>query len=125
MLVQRYLDGKPGLEKWCADALASFTFVNWDRFIMTKKPDSPHIITCYGWMDRAGDSYKDFVVLNIVLDTRLIMHVASSSVEYTDKISLLCCEISGLAPRHSKQCIRIEDKFDIPNMVKMKAKNKE
>ena len=111
----------PGLKAWCEQVLSSFTFVKWDRFIRTKMVNGPHMLTCYGWIDRAQDAYKDFVVIDLVLDDQRVNYVVSSSAEYGAKISELC----GYSSDREKTCVRIENEFDVPNSVKLKPKDKE
>jgi hypothetical protein len=121
-LVMGYLN--PGLREWCEKALSSFDFVRWDRFICTKTRNGPHVVTCYGWIDRKTDSYKDFLVVSLVLDSREALYSISSSAENNDRISELCARLSGFEKSANKQCIRVEDCFSIPNMVKIRGTKK-
>ena len=43
--------------------LGKLSFVQWDRYTSPLPQHEYHI---YGWMDRAKDTYKDFVVLSYV-----------------------------------------------------------
>jgi len=121
--VKRYLEAKR-LQPWCESVLREFPYVNWDRLICTKTAEGPHLITCYGWIDREQDSYKDFVVLTLVLDTKTAMHSISSSAKYSDAITDRCAELAGYSQALHKQCIRVEDLFEIPNMVKINSGKK-
>ena len=111
----------PELKAWCEQRLASFYFVKWDRFIRTKMQNGPHMLTCYGWIDREGDAYKDFLVIDLVLDDRRVNYVVSSSAKYNLQISELC----GYDAELSKNCVRVESEFDVQNMVKLKERKKE
>ena len=85
---------------------------------------SPHVITCYGWIDRNKDSYKDFVTLHLVLDYKRVEFALSSSAEFNTEIADLCRELSGLGGASYKQCVRIEDLFEIPNMIRLNERAK-
>lgn len=114
-LVREYLT--PELAEWCEGVLGRFGFVNWDRLIFNKTQNGPHVITCYGWIDREKDSYKDFVALHLVLDARKVLFSLSSSAEHNDRIAELCAEISGGTSIH-KKCTRVEELFSVPNMIR-------
>ncbi len=104
---------------WCEKVLQKFYFVKWDRFICDKAVNGSHVLTCYGWIDRAADSYKDFVALHLLLDSKKVLFALSSSSEYNARITKMCGEISGFRTALQKKCTRIEDVFSVPNMTKM------
>jgi len=111
------------LKLWCKGALEEFGFVKWDRFMCSKPANGPHALVCYGWIDRKADSYKDFVLIGLILDSRRVVYVSSSSPEYNEEIGALCTKLSkGEAPTHAKQCIRIEDWLDVSNAIKLHGK---
>lgn len=120
-LVREYLTDE--LKGWCKNALESFSFVKWDRFICSKPPNGPHSIVCYGWIDRDTDAYKDFVLIGLVLDTKRAIYVSSSSLKYNDEIGKLCTVLSNeKAPTYTKKCIRIEDWLEVSNAIKLHGK---
>jgi len=88
-------------------------FVQWDRFIVFFE-DSIRKLKVYGWIDREKDSYKDFVLLEILLDT-LAVNYATSSDAYTKEISNV---LFGDAKAH-ENCKRIESMFKARNCVRL------
>ncbi len=106
---------------WCRAALASFHFIAWDRFIWTRLASGPVMLTCYGWMDREKDSYKDFAVIDLIPSERRINFVTSSSAKWSPEIGRL----SGFPPDMTKRCIRLQTLFDIPNLIRLKEEPKE
>ena len=119
--VKSYLGAGNGLSEWCEKSLAEFKFVRWDRLTFTKKPGGPHMITCYGWIDRKSDTYKDFVVLHLVLESREVVYGISSSAERDPEIAELCARLSSVKSYGMKKCTRVEDVFAIPNMIKLRV----
>ncbi|VVB57455.1 Uncharacterised protein [uncultured archaeon] len=106
----------PERRAWCERTLAGFDFVKWDRFIRTIGPGPTHAVICYGWIDREQDAYKDMVVIALVLETMKVVYMASSSDKYSKRI----CQLCGIDPALHKNCVRIEDRFGIPNAIHLK-----
>lgn len=85
------------------ETLKKINFANWDRFFTY-----PNGLSVFGWIDR-DDGKKDFVLLEFMGE---LMSFATSSKKYTEKIA----EILNL--QHS-DCQRVEDCFDIENVIKL------
>lgn len=115
--VLAYLDGP--LKEWCEQALSLFSFVKWDRLTFTKKPGGPHMLTCYGWIERKSDPYKDFVLVNLVLDSREVVYGTSSSAERDPQLAEICARLSGIRAYGMKKCTRVEEVFSVPNMIRL------
>ena len=107
----------PEIKDWCQKILERFTFVKWDRFtkIIATNLENARVVTCYGWIDREEDAYKDFVVIALVIDRREVHFVMSSSAKYSERITEICNRNKEF---HNK-CIRIEDAFEISNSIKL------
>jgi hypothetical protein len=92
--------------------LARLDFVQWDRFTETDDEEW-NTIDIYGWIDR-GDQYKDFVVLeyDVVRDTFFYW---TSSSKYSKELNEVAIE--GM---DHKECIRVEDFINLPNVIKLK-----
>lgn len=121
ILVDQFLT--PERVAWCEKSLSKFDFVKWDRFIRAigTSPNSAgpvHAIICYGWIDREQDSYKDMVVISLLLDEQRVNYIASSSDKYSERICACC----GSSPSLHKKCVRIENRFNIPNSIHLKKK---
>ncbi|VVB57921.1 Uncharacterised protein [Candidatus Anstonella stagnisolia] len=110
----------PEVKDWCQKTLEKFEFVKWDRFtkIIATNMGDVHVVSCYGWIDRESDAYKDFVVIAFVIEKREVHLVMSSSAKYSERIIELCDHNREL---HNK-CIRIEDVFEISNSIKLGKK---
>ena len=113
------------LVEWCEMALAEFKFVNWDRLIFTRAKNGQHIISCYGWIDRKQDAYKDFIFINLILDAREVVYVVSSSAERDPEIGEICAGLSGVKGYALKKCARVEDLFEAPNVIRLHGREKE
>lgn len=85
--------------------LEKLDFVNWDRYF-----GEGENLVFFGWIKRK-DNYKDFVVLDFSV---LPVWFATSSKEHSKKIGEL------LEHRSHSDCNRVEDSFDIENMIKLK-----
>lgn len=86
--------------------LETFKIVQWDRWSGTS--DS---FVIFGWIDRKEDSYKDFVTINFYEGRPT--DFATSSAKYSESIAQL------LGFTHS-DCNRVEDRFDIENVIRLK-----
>ena len=89
-------------QNWIEQTLNSLDFVKWDRCILDCEEDD--ILLVYGWID------KDFVLLEFYLGTRRVYFTATSSKEYSKKISEI------LKVKHS-DCINIKERFDVKNLI--------
>ncbi len=86
------------------EILKKLDFVSWDRF-------SGNYF--YGWIDREGDNYKDFIVLKFSMwDVNFV----SSSKKFTKKIT----EILNKNKSCLKNCERIEGYCDLENVIRLK-----
>jgi len=87
-------------------------FVMWDRLTINEKAK---VIDVYGWIKRE-DSHEDFVLLEYKQTKKINVWdtaYSTSSLKYTPEIhDILECQ-----GKHNN-CIRIEDKFNIVNMIK-------
>ena len=93
----------PKIEK----LLTSLHFVKWDRFV-----EFDDTIIIYGWIDKS-DSRKDFVTLQVAPTVDFV----TSSVKYSPIIN----KILGFTDEEHEtaKCQRVENIFDIPNMIKL------
>jgi hypothetical protein len=91
---------------WIESTLRELGFVEWDRYYSYGSD-----LAFFGWIDRE-DQYKDFVVVVLDNQNRLIRGYHTSSAEYTEKIA----EILDIG--HS-ECQRVEDMLAIDNMVEV------
>lgn len=92
---------------WIESILKQLDFVDWDRYY-----DFGPNLAFYGWIDRDQDDYKDFLVVILDHENRLIRGFHTSSAEHTEEIA----DILGL--NHSP-CRRVEDKLEIDNVVEL------
>lgn len=95
-----------------AEKLAAVPIVTWDRFIIQHR-DGKQVVDVYGWIDRE-DEYKDFVWVRFHEDGA--MEYTTSSEEYTE---YLTAKWFGKSETHA-ECRRVEDTFDIPNVVELR-----
>ncbi len=97
-------------KNWIELQLRKLPFVKWDRFFSYSNEEC---IFVFGWIDREKDNYKDYVSLEInVLDRNVIFCSTSNALrskEIADKFEL----------KHN-DCERVENNFNIPNMIKLK-----
>lgn len=94
--------------------MLALPFVNWDRFVPAASGKS---LDLYGWIKRK-DSHEDFVLIEYTNthQDKWTTKFSTSSAEYSDKIhALLEMDEGGHA-----DCIRVEDHFQVDNMVKLK-----
>lgn len=87
-------------------------FVRWDRFCFVGKSFKAGF-TCYGWIDRAKDAYKDFVEIYFLPDGE-VEYMTSSA-----KHSLVIFRILYGNGRGHRKCKRIEHFFDVHNPIKL------
>lgn len=97
------------LVKEVGKMLARLSFVKWDRFTNTDKETN-----IFGWIEREEDNYKDFVVLSYFKLSNDWWYQTSSSF-YSEKIHKI---VFGTVKGHNN-CERVENWFDIPNMVRL------
>lgn len=90
---------------WIENTLKQLDFVQWDRYY-----DFGPNLAFYGWINR--DDYKDFLVVILDNENRLIRGFHTSSAEHAEEIA----DILGL--NHSP-CRRVEDKLEIGNVVQL------
>lgn len=99
----------PEAKAWLKPLLTGLSFVRWDRFIPFEIG-----MRVYGWINR-DDSYKDFVVLDLIFGAspKAIL-IATSSAKYSKRIA------EYLELQHN-DCLRVETLgLDVPNIVKEK-----
>ena len=92
---------------WIEGTLKELDFVEWDRYY-----SYGHHLAFYGWIDREKDDYKDFVVVILNNENRLISGYHTSSAEYTEKIG-------GILDIGHSECQRVEGKLVIDNVVEV------
>lgn len=97
--------------------LSKLDMVEWDRFTVGRRPDEGREITVYGWIERDGDDYKDFVILCFYPETEEnIIWYTTSSDRYTGEI---CRRLYDIDPDDHNHCERVEDTFDVPNAIEL------
>lgn len=104
-----------GLEWIVKEDLEKLDFVQWDRYT-----ESGNNLNLYGWIDRE-DAYKDFVLVTYEAlpetnEYRLSAYTSSA------KHSLAISEILFKNTNSHADCKRIEDVFDIKNVIKLRGK---
>jgi len=88
-------------------------FVVWDRFSVWRDKDGGGI-GVYGWIERSGDGYKDFVALYFFKDGTVSYD--TSSTRYS--LTIFKMLNGGRGYGHSR-CKRVEDYFDVPNAIRL------
>lgn len=92
---------------WIESILSELDFVEWDRYYSFGQS-----LAFYGWIDRDKDDYKDFVVVILDNENRLIRGFHTSSAKYSEKIG------ETLDINHSP-CQRVEDNLSIDNIIEL------
>ena len=87
--------------------------MQWDRYTLNDCDDG-QFTRVYGWIEREDD-YKDFVVLDFLHWNREVLFIATSSPEHSERIMEI---LYGDADGHY-ECQRVEDRFDIENMIEL------
>lgn len=87
--------------------LTSLCFVQWDRFVYD---DSE--FTFYGWIDRVGDAYKDFIILTYNEKSKEWSHMSSSITHHQ-----LINSIMDTDELDTEVCRRVEWAFSIKNCI--------
>ena len=82
--------------------------VSWDRFIVDEELG---YLCVFGWIDRAKDAYKDFVVLGYN-DSGLLWWQTSSAER--------SAEIGTILGAPHMECQRAENNFNLSNVIKLK-----
>jgi hypothetical protein len=98
---------------WIADELAAVPFVEWDRFVV-EDHDGHQCLRIYGWIDR-DDEYKDFVVARFWPEQESIGFTTSSD----EHSAYLHEEWIGEHPDDHTECRRVENTFDVGNVVEL------
>ena len=93
------------------EQLRRLPFVSWDRFAFEGET-----IAIFGWIARDTDAYKDFVLLEMHAGTGDVERVTTSSAKYSKEIADI---MLGEGNNHT-DCIRAEDWFDVPNIIKLR-----
>jgi hypothetical protein len=88
-------------------------FVVWDRFSVWRDKDGGGI-GVYGWIERPGDGYKDFIALYFFKDGTVSYD--TSSTRYS--LTIFKMLNGGRGYGHSR-CKRVEDYFDVPNAIRL------
>lgn len=96
-------------EQWYVESvLKSLEYVEWDRYVKHGLG-----IMCYGWIDRE-DEYMDFVVVDIDYMNEKIRGYVTSSKRFDEQIRNDLQYDGDMG-----DCIRIEDSFDLENMIEL------
>jgi len=105
------------LTELITDALSRLDMVEWDRYVEGHDPNTiGEYVNVYGWIDRP-DSHEDFVLLRFMPDySPTLIAFTTSSDEYTEEIHE---RIYGEAADGHVACQRVEDAFDVPNVVEL------
>lgn len=101
---------------WIETLLESLEMVQWDRFVQAEDDGLGVYFDIYGWIDRDGDAYKDFILLRVFPETddNLRMFTTSSD-RYHDEINEILFGDTG----ESNHCQRVEHTFEVPNVVEI------
>ena len=101
---------------WIESLLGSLEMVQWDRFVKAEDDGLGVYCDIYGWIDRDGDAYKDFILLRVFPETddNLRMFTTSSD-RYHDEINEILFGDTG----ESNHCQRVEHTFEVPNAVEI------
>lgn len=103
------------------DVMTDLPFVKWDRATNYTNEDDLKFSTIYGWIEREEDQYKDFVVVRIFekeeVEEAGVEYIATSSAEYSEEIHQRL--FPNDEPEMHNECYRLEDKFDVQNLVKI------
>jgi len=74
--------------EWIQEELDNLPYVEWDRYITIPTDEQGHVIhRFFGWIDREQDSYKDFVVIELVPHIKGVFFISTSSAKYSNDIS--------------------------------------
>ncbi len=96
--------------------MKSLGFITWDRFIVDLEEET---VDLYGWIKRE-DKHEDFVVLNYKkIESGWTTSFSTSSKKHDKEIFKL---LEGKG--EPNRCERVEDFFDIGNMIKLKTSEK-
>lgn len=94
------------------ELLNKLDFVEWDRFTV-----DGNTLNVYGWIARAKDSYKDFVLVNADLKEDYLSFFTSSA-EYDPQIYSLLMGMDEDAEHNP--CLRVEHHLpEIQNSIKL------
>lgn len=96
------------------DELEALDFVEWDRWTGGEWAEGHGYVTVYGWIEREGDDYKDFVEVMRWDDGSL--YFTTSSAKYTKDIHNVLFDEPAEA---HNDCRRVEKVVDIENVVKL------
>ena len=89
---------------WVKEQLDRLPYVKWDRFIFVQAY-KPTVVRLFGWISREQDSYKDFVILELVPEHKDVYFLMTSSMKYTEDIA------KRLGTEH-KKCHSIDELRD-------------
>jgi len=105
------------------DLLSRLDMVEWDRFTVVEDYHDDTYINLYGWIDRPGDEYKDFVELQCWPDLgdNGIIGFTTSSDEHSEEIHR---RLFGEAAGHN-DCQRVEHTFDVENAIELDGDDSE
>lgn len=108
------------------DVMTDLPFVDWDRGVKYEC-DGLKRIVIYGWIEREEDAYKDFVVIGIYekedVEEATVDYIASSSSKYSEEIHRRLFPDEDTEEHN--ECFRLEDKFDIQNLVRIRDKERQ
>lgn len=104
--------------------MTDLPFVDWDRAIEWIY-ENRKCMNIYGWIERENDQYKDFVLLGFyekedVEEAEVTFHGTSSS-KYGEEIYKRLFPEDDVVEMHN-ECFRLEDRFDVENLVKIQKK---
>lgn len=110
----KYMKMSKRTKKNIETMMMHFSFVQWDRFVYNKETNA---YTIYGWIDRSGDSYKDFLEMTYEVGTREWDFITSSAEKHP-----IILKMFGLTEEETNSCIRVEDVFEVFNSIKLGKK---
>jgi hypothetical protein len=113
----------PDTRAWVEEILARLEMVAWDRYVTGVDPNLGTYLNVYGWIDRKGDDYKDFVLVRFFPETEdNVVGFTTSSDQYSEAIHRL---IYDADPDDHNPCRRVEHAFDVPNAIELDTEDGE
>ena len=73
---------------WIQEQLDNLPYVSWDRYVKIPIDEAGNMVyRFFGWIEREKDSYKDFVVIELVPKHQWVYFMATSSSKYSNDIA--------------------------------------
>ena len=102
------------------DVMTDLPFVDWDRATEWIY-EGRKCMRIYGWIERAKDEYKDFVLIGIYemedVEKADIEFIGTSSERYSEEIFKRLFPDADLDEHN--ECLRLENRFDVENVIEV------